>query len=115
MVTVDGRVNMHGSVGLRRAFPVPSPVPSDEPPAGVASELVWRLAMRLYQDHAPAPPRVIMKASPGPLPLGGSAREADWELASAPATCAGCGQPWPCSGRRLAELGLNEAIVRPDR
>ncbi len=60
---------------------------SDEPPAQVTSEIVWRLAVRLFRDHGPAGPD------------------------DDPRRCARCDQPWPCSGRRLAELGLNAAVV----
>jgi hypothetical protein len=74
---------MRGVAGLE--------APSEEPPPEVTSEIVWRLAVRLYRDHR----RASSDQSPEP--------------------CARCGQPWPCSGRRLAELGLNQAIVGPDR
>lgn len=30
------------------------------------------------------------------------------------ARCVACGQQWPCSGRRLAELGLNRAGTMSD-
>jgi hypothetical protein len=53
-----------------------------EPPEDVRSEVLWRLAARLYRDHA---------------------RGSE--------TCAGCRQPWPCSGRRLAVLGLGRAAT----
>ncbi len=53
-----------------------------EPPENVRSEVLWRLAARLYRDHP-------------------QASEA----------CSGCRQPWPCSGRRLAELGLARAAT----
>jgi hypothetical protein len=62
-------------------------LPSDEPPAQVTSEIVWRLAVRLFRDHGPSGPD------------------------DGPRRCGWCDQPWPCSGRRLAELGLNAAIV----
>jgi hypothetical protein len=54
-----------------------------EPPERVGSELLWRLATRLYQDH---------------------------DRGSGETVCAACGQAWPCSGRRLAELGLIRAV-----
>jgi hypothetical protein len=54
----------------------------EEPPPWVRSEVLWRLAVRLYRDHSEA----------------GEA-------------CTGCGQRWPCSGRRLAELGLGRAAT----
>jgi hypothetical protein len=56
-----------------------------EPPDGVVSEILWRVAVRLFRDHQPGP--------------------AD---AGAP-TCAACGRRWPCSGVRMAELGLSAA------
>jgi hypothetical protein len=45
-------------------------------------ELLWLVARRLYRDHT---------------------HRADGT------ECATCHQPWPCSGRRLAELGLTRA------
>jgi hypothetical protein len=60
-------------------------VPSDEPPPRVTSDIAWRLAVRLFRDHSRTDQDSIR--------------------------CARCGQPWPCSGRRLAELGLNEAAA----
>jgi len=54
-----------------------------EPPEHVRSEMLWRLAARLYRDHAGA----------------------------ADHRCGSCHQPWPCSARRLAELGLSRAAV----
>lgn len=70
------------------------PLPG-EPPPGVTSELTWRLAARLFHDHHPEPgcPKCSEPAEP------------------ADSRCANCGQPWPCSGRRLAELGLNRALT----
>ena len=66
------------------------PGPGEEPPPAVASELLWRVAVRLLRDHP-----------------GGSARSEQ-----GPRLCARCLQPWPCSGRRLAQLGLDRA-ARP--
>jgi hypothetical protein len=63
--------------------------PGDEPPGEVASEILWRVAARLFRDHQPGP--------------GGAG--------SRPA-CAVCGRPWPCSGVRMAELGLMIAAKR---
>lgn len=57
-----------------------------EPPERVRSEVLWRLAARLYRDHDHDP--------------GG-------------AVCANCHQRWPCAGRRLAELGLIRAVGEP--
>jgi hypothetical protein len=51
-----------------------------EPPPWVRSEVLWRLAVRLYRDHS-----------------------------AAGEECGGCRQRWPCSGRRLAQLGLERA------
>jgi hypothetical protein len=61
--------------------------PGEEPPGEVASEILWRVAARLFRDHQPRP--------------------AD---SQAPPVCAGCGRPWPCSGFRMAELGLSAAM-----
>ena len=61
----------------------------DEPPEEVASEIAWRVAARLFRDHQPGP-------------VGGGAQS----------TCASCGRPWPCSGVRMAELGLMSAVKR---
>ena len=59
--------------------------PPDEPPTGSVAELFWRVAVRLFRDHfaGPEPP-----------------------VPPEPRWCERCGQPWPCSGRRLALLGL---------
>ena len=62
-------------------------IPTEEPPPHVTSEIVWRLAVRLFRDHG--------RASPD----------------QDPPRCSRCDQLWPCSGRRLAELGLNEALA----
>lgn len=62
--------------------------PGEEPPDAVTSEILWRLAVRLFRDHA---------GGPTPQP-------------DSPIRCGTCRQPWPCSGRRLAELGIAEAI-----
>jgi len=59
--------------------------PGQEPPRDGAGEMTWRLAERLHRDHG----------EPTPLASEG--------------VCRSCGQPWPCSGRRLAELGLKAA------
>jgi hypothetical protein len=73
-----------------------APVLPGEPPTGAASELIWRLAARLFHDHHPVPGCPMCSA----------------EVAgTADSHCASCGQPWPCSGRRLAELGLNRAVT----
>jgi hypothetical protein len=66
------------------------PGPSDEPPPTVSAELLWRVAVRLLRDHPDASVR-----PDGGRPL-----------------CARCDQPWPCSGRRLAQLGLDRAASR---
>jgi len=59
----------------------------DEPPLAVTCEMLWRLAVRLLRDHP-----------------GGSAVPP-----SGTRLCDRCRQPWPCSGRRLAQLGLDRA------
>jgi hypothetical protein len=56
--------------------------PPGEPHERVRSEVLWRLAVRLYRDH---------------------------DHTSAADRCRSCDQPWPCSGRRLAQLGLRRA------
>jgi hypothetical protein len=73
-----------------------APAVPGEPPPGVSSELTWRLAARLFHDHHPEPGCPNCSAGP-----------AD----PAENRCANCGQPWPCSGRRLAELGLKQAVI----
>lgn len=57
--------------------------PTEEPPREVSCEILWRLAVRLHREHQHDPAN--------------------------PTQCAGCRQRWPCSGRRMAELGLYEA------
>lgn len=57
-----------------------------EPPERARSELLWRLATRLYRDH---------------------------DHRSSGTECVTCLQPWPCSARRLAELGLIRAAPDP--
>jgi hypothetical protein len=59
----------------------------DEPPAGVHQDLLWRVANRLYRDH-------------------GRIAAVDDEASDDRQRCRRCRQPWPCSGRRLAELAL---------
>jgi hypothetical protein len=68
------------------APPTDRPERGDEPPPGVTGDMLWRVAVRLARDH-------------GKMWLD----EADIEPRP---RCCGCRQPWPCSGRRLAELGL---------
>jgi hypothetical protein len=74
--------------------------PSDEPPgrrgpvSAAVGELLWRLAVRQYREHgrgevSVGPPGGLGRGTRGPR-------------------CGRCGEPWPCSGRRLAELGLTE-------
>src|SRR5262245_49013654 len=63
-------------------------MPSDEPPQGVGSDLLWRVAVRLHRDHGLVRP--------------GESNESR-------RICGRCGQLWPCSGRRLAELALRTA------
>jgi hypothetical protein len=66
--------------------------PPDEPPPGVTAELLWRVAIRLYRDH-------------------GAVLACDHDHAEGPREhCRRCRQPWPCSGRRLAELALISAV-----
>ena len=64
--------------------PFPPEDPPDEPPSGSVAELFWRVAVRLFRDHFP---RAESSAPPAHR-------------------CERCWQPWPCSGRRLALLGL---------
>ena len=66
------------------------PGPGEEPPPTVSAELLWRVAVRLLRDH---PDGSVGPAAGRPL-------------------CAQCHQPWPCSGRRLAQLGLERAVGR---
>jgi hypothetical protein len=66
--------------------------PPDEPPPGVTAELLWRVATRLYHDHG-----TVLTCADGD-PEG--PRE----------HCRRCRYPWPCSGRRLAELALISAV-----
>jgi hypothetical protein len=61
--------------------------PPEEPPPQVRSELLWRVAVRLYRDHA---------------------RDRQVPAEDEP-RCARCPHPWPCAGRRLAELALTAA------
>jgi hypothetical protein len=67
--------------------------PPDEPPSQVTSELLWRVAVRLYRDHS-----IDRRPARLDQPEPGHPR------------CARCPNPWPCSGRRLAELALSAAI-----
>jgi len=62
--------------------------PAEEPPADTHAEVLWRIAVRLYRDHSTSGPHY----PPHPL-------------------CGNCQQPWPCSGRRLAMLGLRTAAT----
>ena len=55
---------------------------NDNSAARPHAELLRLVAGRLYRDHAHRPDGT---------------------------DCVMCGQPWPCSGRRLAELGLIRA------
>jgi hypothetical protein len=66
--------------------------PPEEPPTASTAELFWRVAVRLFRDHSTRPDTPV----------------------SEPSRCERCRQPWPCSGRRLAVLGLL-AAVRPRR
>jgi hypothetical protein len=65
----------------------PEDDPPEEPPPQVSSELLWRVAVRLYRDHS---------------------RDRQASNQDEP-RCAHCPHPWPCSGRRLAELALTAA------
>jgi hypothetical protein len=67
----------------------PTVQPPEEPPPNVTSELLYRVAVRLYRDHSRR----------RPAPDEGGPR------------CARCPHPWPCSGRRLAELALTVATA----
>ena len=68
---------------------------SDEPPAEVSSEIMWRVAARLFREHQPDRFRPPDPMAFAPL-TGGLA-------------CVACRRPWPCSGLRMAELGLSAA------
>jgi hypothetical protein len=70
-------------------WPDASDDPPEEPPAQVSSELLWRVAVRLYRDHS---------------------RDRRAPEAEEP-RCTRCPHPWPCSGRRLAELALTAATA----
>jgi hypothetical protein len=67
--------------------------PPEEPPTASTAELFWRVAVRLFRDHSTRPATAVT---------------------SEPRECERCRQPWPCSGRRLAVLGLL-AAARPRR
>jgi len=67
----------------------PDDDPPEEPPPQVSSELLWRVAVRLYRDHS---------------------RDRQAPTQDEP-RCARCPHPWPCSGRRLAELALTVATA----
>jgi hypothetical protein len=79
--------------------------PTGEPPAPIGAglpigaELLWRLAVRQFREH-------------GRSQLS---QEHGQSHGSGPERCVRCAQPWPCSGRRLAELGLRAAQRRSDR
>jgi hypothetical protein len=72
--------------------------PSEEPPVQIRSELLWRLSVRLFREHVAAGP-ICSRCAESLAPPGTGLE------------CAWCGQPWPCSGRRLAEVGLNAAAT----
>jgi hypothetical protein len=65
----------------------PGEPPPGEPPPDVACEVTWRMAARLIRDHRLAPRCPMCDDGTGDR-------------------CVSCHQPWPCSARRLAELGL---------
>lgn len=75
---------------VERSDPTHARDPGDEPPPEVSAELLWRVAVRLHRDHG----RSVVD---------------EYDDEGRP-RCRGCGQPWPCSGRRLAELGLIAAV-----
>src|SRR5262245_19847027 len=93
------------TVSLSRAAPPPSqggPMdhvslvtgnPSEEPPTASTAELFWRVAVRLFRDLS---------------------TQSDRPVSSESSLCERCRQAWPCSGRRLAVLGLL-AAVKPSR
>jgi hypothetical protein len=70
--------------------------PPMEPPPRVEHELLWRVAVRLYRDHEP---QAACRCGVGLHPPTSEDKP----------TCRACGKPSPCSGRRLALLGLNIA------
>ncbi len=69
------------------ALPFDPAHPPSDPPPDVPQAMLWRVAVRLHQDHG-----VLVRDSRG-----------------VPA-CARCGQAWPCFGRRLALRGLLAAV-----
>jgi hypothetical protein len=79
----DRMADMTADTTAMAGGPDPARLPG-EPPDRVRFELLWRLAARLFRDH---------------------------DRRSDDAVCAACRQPWPCSGRRLGELGLIRAAI----
>lgn len=69
--------------------------PPEEPPREVKHELLWRLAVRLLRDHQPETVCTCV------------ASQADTGKG---ATCMTCRSHSPCSGQRMALLGLSVAL-----
>jgi hypothetical protein len=65
---------------------------AEVPPAGIDPDLLWRVANRLYRDH-------------------GRIAAVDDEASDDRQRCRRGRQPWPCSGRRPAELALITACL----
>jgi hypothetical protein len=58
-----------------------------------------------------APPDARLASVAEVLRLVATRLHRDHECRRGGTTCAACRQPWPCSGRRLAELGLARAAA----
>ena len=71
--------------------------PPDEPPPGVTHELLWRVAIRLWREHQPKLACTCGTEQHVGIPTGVP-------------RCGSCHNLSPCSGWRLALLGLSEAL-----
>lgn len=72
--------------------------PPDEPPHGVSDELLWRLAVRLFRSVTTSPRRCTCRVS------------SNEDARDAKPRCVSCRQLSPCSGQRMALLGLSAAL-----
>ena len=72
-LTVDGRAMSDLDTTVNQ--------PGEEPPAGVSSEIMWRLAVRLWREHQPD--RSAPEVAPGRPAAGaadrGRARACGWQ------------------------------------